>query len=206
MKNTRKALLSLMCVALCAVLFACASGGGGGGAAASGSKEGVLGDWAFEPGDDANDKGTSTIKMTVADEVIDGQTVKTYHFKGTVTNATQYGLVQVTMTPDEETLALLKTASAISFKMLADGRPYVIEAPISTVKDWGFHRFTVKTEPAGEIQEHKIEMRMFMQPAWATTVKFNKERLTSIRIQTVNAAEGGVGPYEFKVWDVKIYQ
>jgi len=100
----------------------------------------------------------------------------------------------------------MKTAKAISFKILTtDGRTYNVEAPLSTVTDWGFHRYTVKTV-ANEVQEPYIEMRMFMQPAWATTVKFNKERLTRFRIQSLNAAEGGLGPYEFKFWDFKIYQ
>jgi len=207
MKNTKKVLFCLLCMALCAVIFACASGGGASGGAGGGAKtgEGFSGKWTYEESADAGDGGSSTITKTEADEVIDGVTVRTYKFKGTVTNKTQYGLAQVTITPDEETLALLKTASAISFKLAGDGRPYVIEAPISTVKDWGFHRYTIKTVP-GETQEYKIDMRFFMQPAWATIVKFNKDRLTSIRIQTVNAAEGGVGPYEFKMWDMKVYQ
>jgi len=206
MKNTKKALISLFCVAFCVVIFACASGGGGGGgAAASGPSEGFLGKWTYEESADANDGGSSTITKTEANETIDGVAVKTYKFKGNVTDKTKYGLAQVEIKPDEETLALFKTAKAISFKLLGDGRPYVIEAPISTVTDWGFHRYTIKTNP-GEVQEYNIQMRMFMQPAWATAVKFNQQRLTMLRIQTVNAAEGGVGPFEFKVWDLKVYQ
>jgi hypothetical protein len=206
MKNSKKVLFSILCAALCVVIFACASSGGGGGEKkASGSGEGYLGVWTFEESADAGDGGSSTITKTEATETIDGASVKTFLFKGVVTDKTKYGLAQVAMVPDEQTLALLKTASAISFKLKGDGRPYVIEAPISTVKDWGFHRYTIKTNP-GEVQEYKIDMRFFMQPAWAAIVKFNKERLTMIRIQTVNAAEGGVGPYEFKIWDLKVYQ
>jgi len=205
MKNSKKVLLSLFCVAFCAVILACASGGGGGKAAADTGPSEFYGKWELEPHDDSNDKGTSKIVMTVADEVIDGKTVKTYTFKGEVTNAIQYGVVDATLTPDEETLEYLKTAKGISFKMLADGRPYVVEAPTTDVKDWGFHRYNLKTNP-GEVMEHNIQMRMFMQPAWATAVRFYQTRLSSIRIQTVNAAEGGMGPFEFKVWDIKLYK
>jgi len=207
MKNTKKALLCLLCVALCAVIFACASGGGGGSkpAADAGPSE-FYGKWKLEPHDDSNDKGSSKIAMTEADEVIDGKTVKTYKFKGEVTDKIKYGVVDATLTPDDdETLEYLKTAKGISFKMLADGRNYVIEAPTSTVTDWGFHRYTIKTN-AAENMEHNIQMRMFLQPAWATAVRFYQNRLTSIRIQTVNAAEGGLGPFEFKVWDIKLYK
>jgi len=201
MKNTKKALVLILCLVVSFAILSCGSGGK---PADTGPKDPVHGIWEFTANDDANDRGTSTIVMTVAEEVIDGETFTTYHFKGVVTNATQYGVVDATMTPDEETLDILKAARAISFKMLADGRNYVIEAPISTVTDWGFHRYTIKTEP-GVVQEHMIDMRFFMQPAWASPVRFNRDRLTRIRIQTVNAAEGGMGPFEFKVWDVTLY-
>jgi len=205
MKNSRKVLFSLLCAASCVVIFACASGGGGGGAAASGPVEGVPAVFKVEPHDDSNDKGTSTMFMTVAEEVIGGQRYTTYTFKGEVTNKIQYGVVDAGLTPDEATLARMKVATAISFKMITtDGRTYNVEAPLSTVTDWGFHRYPVKNV-ANEAAEHYIELRMFMQPAWASAVKFNKERLTMFRIQSLNAAEGGMGPYEFKVWDFKIY-
>jgi len=209
MKNMKKALFSLLCVAFCVVIFACASGGGssGGGAAASSApSEGVPANFKVEPHDDSDDKGTSTMVMTVAEEVIGGVKYTTWKFKGEVTNKIQYGVVDAGLTPDDETLARLKTAKAISFKMLTtDGRTYNVEAPLSTVKDWGFHRFPVKNV-ANEATEHMIQMRMFMQPAWASGVKFDQQRLTKLRIQSLNAAEGGMGPYEFKVWDFKIYQ
>jgi hypothetical protein len=207
MKNTKKVLFCLLCVALCAVIFACASGGGGGGggAEAAGSEVGVPAVFKVVPHDDSDDKGTSTMIMTTAEETIDGVKYTTYTFKGVVTDKIKYGVVDAGLEPDEATLARMKTAKAISFKMLTtDGRSYNVEAPISTVTDWGFHRFTVKNV-ANQVAEHKIDMRFFMQPAWAAQVKFNKERLTRFRIQSFNAAEGGLGPYEFKVWDFKVY-
>jgi len=203
MKKALNIMIFVLCAAVCVGIFSCASTGGGA-SASEGASEPVIGKWSFEPHNDSNDGGTSTIFMTEAEEAIDGKTVKTYRLKGEVTAKIQYGVVDVTVTPDDATLALYKTCKAISFKMLGDGRPYVIEAPISLVKDWGFHRYTIKTV-AGEVKEHYIEMRMFMQPAWATSVRFARDRLTCLRIQTVNAAEGGVGPFDYKVWDFKLY-
>jgi len=204
MKITKKALFFFFCAAFCVVIFACASSGGGGSAAPA-SSEPVAAVFTIEPHDDSDDKGTSTMIMTVADEMVDGVIVKTYKFTGVVTDKIKYGVCDASLTPDDATLALLKTCKAISFKMVTtDGRTYNVEAPISTVQDWGFHRYTVRTQ-ANVGQEVKIDMRMFMQPAWATAIKFTQSRLTKLRIQTLNAAEGGLGPYEFKVWDFKIY-
>jgi len=208
MKNTQKAVILVLCVVLCAFGFSCASSGGGGSgpdaAAAPAISEPYHGVWELTGDDDSGDKGTSTVTLTEAEEEIDGKTVKTYRFVGEVTNGTQYGLISAILTPDADTLAVLKKCSAISFKLLGDGRPYNVEAPISTVTDWGFHRFPIKTTP-GTAQEYKIDLKMFQQPSWATAVRFNKERLTMIRVQTFNAAEGGIGPFDFKIWDITLY-
>jgi len=205
MKNSKKVCVLALVVVFCAVVFSCGSSGGA--AKAEPEKSvGVLGNFKVEPHDDSDDKGTSTMFMTVAEEEIDGVKCTTYTFKGTVTDKIKYGVVDASLTPDDETLARIKTAKAVSFKMLTtDGRTYNLEVPISTVKDWGFHRFPVKTI-ANEAEEHYIEMRMFMQPSWAELAKFDKNRITKFRIQSLNAAEGGMGPYEFKFWDFKIYQ
>jgi hypothetical protein len=207
MKNSKKVCLLALFVAFCVVVFSCGSSGGGKSNDADTVRgEGVLGNFKVEPHDDTDDKGTSSMVMTVAEEIIDGVKYTTYKFKGTVTNKIQYGVVDASLTPDEETLARLKTAKAISLKMLTtDGRTYNLEVPLSTVTDWGFHRFRINTV-ANEVEEHYVEMRMFMQPSWAQTVTFNKNRITKLRIQSLNAAEGGTGPYEFKFWDFRIYQ
>jgi hypothetical protein len=202
MKNSQKLMLSLLCGVLCFALITCASGGGGGGAPAAGGDP-VVGVWEFEANKDANDGGTATVTMNEVAGEIDGVAVTFQHCFGEVTDATKYGLIDITFTPDEDTLALLKTARAISIKMLGDGAPYIIEAPISTVTDWGFHRYTINTE-AGVVQDHYIEMRMFMQPPWAQPVRFNRERLTSLRITTRNAAEGGLGPFDFTIMEISL--
>jgi len=192
MKNTKKALVLILCLVFSITIFSC------------GSIKSVSGVWEFTVNDDSIDRGTSTIVMTIAEEVIDGKTFTTYHFKGVVTDAFIYGAVDATLTPDEKTLEALKAASAISFKMIADGRTYIVEAPLSTVTDWGFHRYTMKTEP-GVVKEYNIDMSWFIQPSWVQPVRFNRDHLTSLRIQTTSFAEDGAGPFEFKVWDIKIY-
>jgi hypothetical protein len=186
------------------LILSCASSGGGGG---SGGGAPVLGTFVFTANNDSNDGGTSTITMEEAEEVINGETVKTYRFYGEVTDKIQYGVVDATLTPDEATLELIKTAKAISFMFIGDGRTYNIEAPITSVTDWGFHRFGIKNDyTPGQPTNIFADMRFFMQPGWASQIRFRKDQLTSFRIQTVNAAEGGVGPFDFKIWNVMIHQ
>ncbi|MDR0442503.1 MAG: CIA30 family protein [Treponema sp.] len=172
-------------------VFSCASGGGG---AAQVTGELFPGTWEWEVENDANDGGTSTIEM-----IDNGDGSRT--FKGTVTNKYQYGMGSVTLKPDAATLEKLKVAKAIKFKMQSvEGKAYIAEACLSSVTDWGFHQRILRTNP-GEAMDFHLQFKSFIQPPWGTQKRFNTELLTHIRILTKNAAEGGLGDYEFKVWD-----
>jgi hypothetical protein len=202
-----KVLVVLLCGLFCIGIVACGSSGGGGGAQpAAEAGQVIAGNWTWEETTSGKADGdTSTCTMVVAEEVIDGETFTTYSFSGEVNSGTQYGLAEWKMTPaDEETLELLHAAKSISFKMLGDGRPYNVEIPISTVTDWGFHYRPIYTE-AGQVQEHNIIFRGILQPPWAADVRFNQTRVTNIFVKTKNAAEGGLGPYSVKMWDLKLH-
>lgn len=206
MKKAQKSLFFVLFVALSVVILGCGTSGGGGGGGASGGP--ISGVWEVTVEDDKNDGGNSTVRLVTAEETIDGQTFTTYTVTGTVGNTARGygGVVTATLTPDADTLAAISKLSptgAFSFKFQGDGKTYIVEAPISTVTDWGFHRFTVKTEP-NVVSDQNIQMRMFIQPAWATEVRFNRERITSFRIATQSTTDGGEGPFTIKFWDIKI--
>jgi len=165
----------------------------------------VAGTWTWIPKTpaDKDDGDTSICTLVEADEEIDGETVHTYTLSGTVTSAIQYGLAECFIEPDEATLELLKTCKAVSFKVTGDGKRYMLEAPISTVKDWGYHVFNFDTGP--DTTEYVVQMRMFMQPSWAQSVLFNQSRIVRFIFKTKNAAEGGVGDFSAKIWDLKLH-
>jgi hypothetical protein len=199
----KEMVLAILVGALCAMVLSCGSSGGGG-AASGNAGEVFVGNWTWSPEEDAED--TSTCFMVIAEEVIGGQTVTTYAFSGTVTNDKQYGLGQWSITPaDEETLEKLRTAKNISFKIIGDGNRYQVEIPITTVKDWGFHVRNINTEPAGTMIEQDLMIRSFSQPGWAVTVPFRQNLVTRINIKTRNNAEGGLGDYSVKIWDLKLH-
>jgi hypothetical protein len=203
MKKTQKALILLLCGTLCALIITCATGGGSSGGGSTG--EIVAGTWTWK-GYTPADKGdgdTSICRVVIAEEVINGETVTTYSLSGTVTNALQYGLAECDIVPDEATLELLKTCKAVSFKVMGDGKRYNLEAPISTVHDWGFHVFGF--EAPAEATEYVVQMRMFMQPSWAEAVRFNQSRIEKIIFKTRNQTEGGLGDFSVKIWDLKLH-
>lgn len=186
--------------------LSCASGGG----AAKGSDspgEVFVGNWTWERVSDgkAADGDTSICTVVEAQEEIDGKTVTTYTITGTVTQAVQYGIAHWTVTPaDAETLEKLKVAKSVSFKAQGDGKKYLVELPINTVLDWGFHVRTVTTEE-GAVIEPVLQMRSFNQPAWASSARFNQNLLTHVNLKTQNAVEGGTGDFKIKMWDFKLY-
>jgi len=204
MKKTQKALILLLCGTLCAFIVTCASSGG---SAGGDTGEVIAGTWTWK-GYTPADKGdgdTSICNVVIAEEVIDGETVTTYALSGTVTNALQYGLAECDIVPDAETLELLRTCKAISFKIIGDGKRYNIEVPLSTVKDWAFHVQSIATTE-GQVEDIFLPMRAFMQPAWTNEpVRFNQSLIQKVIFKTRNQTEGGLGDFAVKIWDLKLH-
>jgi hypothetical protein len=165
-----------------------------------------VGEWG--PYSDANppDNGDSTVTMTT--DTRDGMTA--YTLKGEVSTKFEYGFAGVAITPDAATLASLKTAKGISFKVLGDGKRYTVKYHIAAVRDWAHHEFSFDTK-AGEVMTINVPMRMFMQPAWGRPISLNaasQRRAQEVSFQTheVWRVVDKRTPFEITVWDLRIMQ
>jgi hypothetical protein len=208
MKNTRKALLSLMCVALCAVFFACASGGGGSAATGLGTPTLATGDW-MAYNDQEGDGGSSTSSIVSAEEVIDGKTVLVHHVKGNVTTKFQYGFAGWGLNHDDATLELLKKAKAVSFWILGDGKRYTIKFKTGKISDYGYFEYSFNTE-ADTALYVEVPIKYFMQPSWATPVgslSMYQGLALGVEWQTHESwrKDPNNNPFEIKTWDFTIY-
>jgi len=155
-------------------------------------------DWQVN-GDDMNG-GSSTITMT--QETREG--MPAYSFKGNITNKYEYGFVNVKIFPDEKTLNLLKTISAFSFRILGDGDKYAVKITTSDIEDYAYYEYqfdTVDGQPATII----VPIEYLMQPPWGRAIGFiiNLNNAQFIEFQTTR--NGSPGPFEFKLWDLKLY-
>jgi hypothetical protein len=206
MKNLKKLCLLAIFVMFCAVILSCASSGSGNPKSMSGLGSGVLavGEWFGY--NDENDKGDSTVSLTEAQEVIDGQTVTTYTVKGNVTKKFQYGFAGWGLTPDEATLELLKTAKALSFTIVGDGKRYSIKFKTSDVKDYAYHEYSFNTE-AGVAETFEVPMGFFIQPSWTgSPVRLKPENVLGVEWQTHESwRKDANNPFEIKTWGFKIY-
>jgi hypothetical protein len=204
MKNTQKALVLTLCGVLCAVLVigSCATGGGNP-RSMQGLGAGTLavGEWfAYN---DAEDKGSSTAVLTSAEEVIDGSTVTVYTIKGNVTTQFQYGFAGWGIEPDEATLNLIKTAKALSFTILGDGKRYAIKFKTSDVKDYAYHEYLFNTEP-GEWLTVEVPIGFFMQPSWTgSPVTLRPGNVVGVEWQTHESWRPAA--FEVKFRDFKVY-
>ena len=157
-----------------------------------------VGEW--KTFNDAPDKGNSTISMTTGTR--DGMT--SYNFKGVVTTQYEYGYAGWEIDPNPATLANLKTAKAISFKCIGDGKRYTIKYNMDNITDWAHHEFHFNTK-AGEVMTFEVPIRMFMQPAWGKTVKMDQSKVFNISWQTHEVWRGkDPAPYDITIWDVRI--
>jgi len=160
-------------------------------------KEPALG-WEWAVNGDEDSGGTSTISMTEGTE--NGKPA--YTFKGNITNEYQYGFVNVKVFPDEDTLELLKTTKGFSFKVVGDGDRYAVKITTSDITDYCYYEYVFETIE-GEIIEIVVPINYLMQPSWGQYKKFNQDKAMFIEYQTTR--NGSPGPFQFKLWDIKLY-
>ena len=157
--------------------------------------------WTWTVNGDEDNGGSSTI--TMKEEAV-AKGVTGYSFSGAITNKYEYGFVNVKVTPDEATLDKLKTCTGLAFKVLGDGDDYAVKIITSDVKDYAYYEYrfsTVKGQPITVV----VPIEFLMQPSWGKAVgaSVNTQLAQLIEFQTTR--NGSPGPFEFKLWDVKLY-
>lgn len=155
---------------------------------------------------DEGDKGSSTAEIRSVEETIDGEKVMVHYIKGNVTNKFQYGFAGWGLDPDDATLALYKTAKAVSFWILGDGKAYSIKYKTSNVKDYGYKEFRFNTEPGTPVYV-EVPMYLFQSPSWAAAVPMKQELVTGIEWQTHESwrKPGNSNPFEVKFYNFKVH-
>jgi len=206
MKKATVVLLVLI-GALCAMALSCASSGGGKAASSElGTGTLAIGEWRPYDDQEGND-GSSTSELTEAEEVIDGQTVKTYTVKGNITTKYQYGFAGWAIDPDEETFERFKKATGFSFKILGDGQRYTIKYKTTDCQmDHCYYEYGFNTE-AGEVVYVEVPIKMFMQPSWGQWKRLNQNNVFGVEWQTHEnwRKSTTTNPFEIKIWDFKVY-
>jgi hypothetical protein len=148
---------------------------------------------------DEGSGGGSTIAM--APETLEG--LDGYSFTGRIDKKKyQYGYVNAKLYPDEETLALLKEAKAVSFRFLGEGGKYIISIATTDVKDNAWFEYVYETQ-AGVPQTVIVPIEYFMQPSWGKTIAAMVDLSNTTFVQWMyNDSEG---PYTFKLWDFRVH-
>jgi len=157
--------------------------------------------WTWKVNGDEDNGGSSTI--TMKEETV-SKGVTGYSFSGAITNKYEYGFVNVKLMPDDATLEKLKTCTGLSFKVLGDGDRYAVKINTSDVKDYAYYEYvfdTVKGQPITVV----VPIEFLMQPSWGKSIgaTVNTSLAEFVEFQTTRA--GSPGPYEFKLWDFKLY-
>jgi len=158
--------------------------------------------WKWAVNGDEDNKGTSTI--TMKEETI-SKGVTGYSFSGNITNAYEYGFVNVKLYPDDDaTMDKLKTCTGLSFKIIGDGDDLAVKIVTTDVKDYAYYEYrfaTVKGQPITVV----VPVGYLMQPSWGKPVgaSVNTQLAQFVEYQTTR--NGSPGSFSFKLWDFKLY-
>jgi hypothetical protein len=96
-----------------------------------------------------------------------------------------------------------KYANGVRFKVLGDGKKWIVNFPTSNITDNAFHRTTISTQN-GRVSSIDIPYRSLKQPEWGRNTVFNKNNLTGISIERQHDM-GGAGRSAIKIFDFEIY-
>ncbi|MDR2922694.1 MAG: CIA30 family protein [Treponema sp.] len=156
-------------------------------------------EWKVNGDEDAGGSSTITMKEEAVQKGVTG-----YSFSGNITDKYEYGFVNVKVIPDEATLDKLKTCTGFSFKIIGDGEALAVKIVTSDVKDFAYYEYrfdTVKGQPITVV----VPVGFLMQPSWGKTIgsSVNTQAAQFIEFQTTR--NGSPGPFEFKLWDFKLY-
>jgi hypothetical protein len=203
MKTVKKALILLGAIAL---VLAFTSGKGGGSSKASAGEPqeitGLVWEWVTYADSDADsgNNGSSTSNVEVTD--VNGETA--YHYSGAITNKFQYGYAGIEIRPgDDNTMAQIKQATTVSFKVKGDGLRYAFKLPTNTLmKDGGHYEKTFIAEADGITVT--MPVKSLAQPSWAAVKRFDQGDVDCIQMQTTH--NGKPGPFDLTVWDLKLYK
>jgi len=156
--------------------------------------------WEWRVNGDEDAGGSSTI--TMKEETI--QKLPGYAFKGNITNKYEYGFVNVKAVPDDATLEILKTCSGFSFKFIGDGDRYAVKILTSDVKDSAYFEYAFETVK-GQAITVVVPTNYLMQPPWGKTISQTIKTNLAVMIEFQTTRNGSPGPFEFKVYDLKLY-
>jgi len=143
----------------------------------------------------------STFNVTVTNEEINGQTEECVIMSGTRSDYTEahsgaHGI------SDETTLRALKTMKSLSFKAIGDGNEYsVCFVTVEGIDGDGW----IYTFPTVRDEIITVTVNVpddLIRIGWSgKKIEFIQNNFVYLQIQTVNP-----GPYDFKFWDIRIYQ
>jgi hypothetical protein len=205
MKMLKKTLILMGAVLLVFALTSGKGGGGGSSKAKAGEPQEITGlvwEWKTYADSDADsgNNGSSTSNVEVIE--VDGQPA--YHYSGAITNKFQYGYAGIHIDAgDESTLAQLRQATTVSFKVKGDGQRYAFKLPTNTlIKDGGHYEKTFIASEEGVTIT--MPVKSLSQQSWAVVKRFDQSDVDSIQVQTTH--NGKPGPFDLTVWDLKLYK
>jgi len=98
----------------------------------------------------------------------------------------------------DEMVQLLRSSEGIRFRVLGDGRTWIIRIPTSNVRDYGYFEASFRTRQ-NTVTEVNIPFSQLRQPSWARRVGFGRNNITGLHIARLSTTESG--PSIIRVFD-----
>jgi len=155
------------------------------------------------------DKAGSSVYITVTpDDVIEGEHVTSYVMSGELSGAEGWHAAGIILYPAPLTHKAMKRITSFSFKVLGDGKSYMVNIPTTDTQlsEGSDHYKVMFPTIIGQISTITINTDDLMQGGYGKQVPFIRDNIISMEFmaQRELLAESSE-PFHLKVWDIRIF-
>jgi hypothetical protein len=144
-----------------------------------------------------NDNNSSS-NVSINKEQIDGKELDVLNIDVNVVNKGWAGAVSSNV----NIVYGLRFAYGIRFKVLGDGKDWIVNFATNNVTDNSWFGIIIPTRK-GKVTSVDIPITSIRQPKWGKKTRFNSDNITSIRIE--RNIDTGTGASAIKIFDFEIY-
>jgi len=153
------------------------------------------------------EKAGSSINVTVnTNDVIGGKHFTSYTMSGVLSGGEGWHFAGMTLHPTPLTHQAMKRMTSFSFKVLGDGRPYMVFIPTTDTQldnEYTDHYRIMFSTTKGRISTIIIDVDDLMQSGYGKQVPFVRDNI--IGMEFFIDQNFTLDSFNLKVWDIRIY-
>ncbi len=145
--------------------------------------------------------GTSVSNdIILFNDVVEGELVTSYNLYGFLSSK-PFAYAHITGTPAPSTLEAMKAMTSFSFKILGDGKPYMVQIATTDTLAADYDNYLKKfSTRKDKVTTITVKVKDLAQLGFGASVPFIKKNIVYFQLYPLNP-----GQFNLKVWDIRFF-